>query len=229
MQTDCPDPPEGIQDLQGIRCSVLDRELESYVEAARNGQLGSIIESELKTPKIALDEIHGDDLEEVVSNYLESLAVYREHCRPDSLRSTDELPEGVQRDSGAGWIYYYGSYSHEQAKELGDAQRGRGKYLFFSPVARLLENIVLQEFENRPFNRAKIVAEPSKKDDYVLCLYSGDNRYARELRDDYSNVPGLKYRSFKFDSDTAAGNYSEEFLSKLDDDERERWERDRSR
>lgn len=98
-----------------------------------------------------------------------------------------------------------------------------GKYLFFSPDRRLLEEIVIDEIENHGFRKGKIPMEGKNKgDDYVLCLYYEDDRRKKELDERHKNNSMVNYRYWKTDEATHAGEYSEAFLSKLTPEEREK-------
>lgn len=99
-----------------------------------------------------------------------------------------------------------------------------GKYLFFSENRGALVKIALEELENGGFHRAKVNQEGGNVGpEYVLCLYYKDDSRKHELARKYRNAPGIKYRYWKSDVDTLAGNYSQEFLSKLTPEERERF------
>lgn len=92
-----------------------------------------------------------------------------------------------------------------------------GKYLFFSRSRNLLVEIAVDELENGGFHQAKThmaeVTPPSGE--YVLCLYFKDASRKYELAKKYQNRIELKYRYWKSDEDTIAGNYSKQFLDRL--------------
>jgi hypothetical protein len=92
-----------------------------------------------------------------------------------------------------------------------------GKYLFFSLNRDLLVEIAIDELENGGFHQAKThmadVNPPTGE--YVLCLYYKDDSRKNELATKYRDRSGLKYRYWKGDSQTLAGEYSKEFLEKL--------------
>jgi len=87
-----------------------------------------------------------------------------------------------------------------------------GKYLFFSTDQALLMRIMENEIAMHGFEVAKVIRNP-KGDEYVACLYwhNPDRKY--ELAQRHKNTPNLKYRYYKFNSDTRAGKYSKQFLS----------------
>jgi len=58
--------------------------------------------------------------------------------------------------------------------------------------------------------------------EYVLCLYFKDDSRKRELAErQKSEYPDVRYRYWKGDEATLRGKYSEEFLGKLSQAERE--------
>jgi hypothetical protein len=99
-------------------------------------------------------------------------------------------------------------------KELGIT----GKYLLFSTDLPELLEIGGREILEHDFHLAKVNSRLlGDNTEYVLCLYYKDDSRKHELakrcKTDYPNV---KYRYWKSDEATRKGEYSEEFLSKLD-------------
>jgi hypothetical protein len=97
-----------------------------------------------------------------------------------------------------------------------------GKYLFFSIDRERLIEIAKQEILHHQFHKAKVNSELLGKNvEYVLCLYYKDDSRKHELadrcRDEY---PDVNYRYWKSDERTLGGEYSPEFLSKLDAESR---------
>ncbi len=106
-----------------------------------------------------------------------------------------------------------------------------GKFLFFSESKERLVEIAKNEILEHGFHVAKV--NNSLRDsntDYVLCLYYFDDsrkyELAKRYRDKFSDV---KYRYWKSDEDTLKGKYSEEFLSKLDKVDKERFTTDKTK
>lgn len=100
-----------------------------------------------------------------------------------------------------------------------------GKYLFFSPNKRRLIEIATREILQHKFHKAKVNSKLiGNTTEYVLCLYYEDDSRKYELADrvkrDYSDV---KYRYWKSDQPTLSGQYSQEFLGKLNRDTRRRF------
>jgi hypothetical protein len=108
-----------------------------------------------------------------------------------------------------------------------------GKYLFFTPdETGVLEEIVVEQFQSRPFSSAKVHTVPNRKPDAVLCLYYSDDRYRIDLRETYQNEPEedtcevaspydpdqptIKPRGFKTDAATRRNEYSDEFKQALE-------------
>jgi hypothetical protein len=165
-------------------------------------------------------------------DYVEAVLAAREDVRPDSLRPLDDLPTGIVRRTTQAWIWYSatndrGSVEDDRPVSLASTT-DHGKYLFFTPdKANALEEIVIEEFQKRPFGRAKLPTIPYRKSEAVLCLYCSDDRYRRDLRETYQNEPGdetydlaspydpdsqvIMPRGFKTDEATRRGEYSEEF------------------
>lgn len=99
-----------------------------------------------------------------------------------------------------------------------------GKYLFFSEDKAALEKIALEEIKNSDFYKAKIPTEEHKKgDEYVLCLYYKDDSRKHELAKKYKERGNIKYRYWKSNKATLEGEYSEEFLSQLNEKEKKKW------
>ncbi|MCX5718547.1 MAG: hypothetical protein NT055_01040 [Nitrospirae bacterium] len=97
-----------------------------------------------------------------------------------------------------------------------------GKYLFFSEDKNKLIEIAKNEIENHNFHQAKVneIKEDSQTE-HVLCLYFKDDSRKHELARRNEQEYKVKYRYWKSDEDTRKGQYSEEFLNKLSQDNRD--------
>jgi hypothetical protein len=100
-----------------------------------------------------------------------------------------------------------------------------GKYLFFSPDLPTLTKIGSREIIEHNFHVAKINSRLSGSNtEYVLCLYCKDDSRKHELANRCkTDCPGVKYRYWKSDESTRKGQYSQEFLSRLDPETRKRF------
>ena len=101
----------------------------------------------------------------------------------------------------------------------------RGKYLFYSTGLLGLIGIGTQEIVAHDFHVAKVNSRLlGTNTEYVLCLYYRDDSRKHELasrcKTDY---PDAKYRYWKSDESTRRGQYSDEFLSKLDPETRSKF------
>jgi hypothetical protein len=106
----------------------------------------------------------------------------------------DELPIYIARRTSREWVWY--SATNERGPVEDDrpdslaSSTDRGKYLLFTPdEASVLEEIVVEQFQKRPFESAKLPAIPNRKSDAVLCLYYSEDRYRIDLREAYQNDP----------------------------------------
>lgn len=92
-----------------------------------------------------------------------------------------------------------------------------GKYLFFSPERDRLVGVVEDAIKTAGFHRGKVSCTETVKadEDHALCLYYSDDSRKRELASTFGKRPGIRYRYWKSDKATRAGEYSEEFLSRL--------------
>lgn len=164
--------------------------------------------------------------------YVEGVIEARDSVRPDSLQSASELPDGISRSTSRGWVWYHTTDSIQERTD--DRPRSlaettdHGKYLFFTPDdTGVLEDIIVEQFQSRPFDSAKVPTILNRKPDAVLCLYYSDDRYRADLRETYQNEPEddtygvaspynpeqpiIKPRGFKTDSATRRNEYSDEF------------------
>ena len=164
--------------------------------------------------------------------YVEGVIEARDTVRPDSLQPASELPEGISRSTSRHWVWYHTTDNIQERTD--DRPRSlaqktdHGKYLFFTPdETGVLEDIVIEQFQSRPFGSAKIPTIPSRKPDAVLCLYYSDDRYRADLRETYQNEPEddtygvaspynpdqptIKPCGFKTDDATRRNEYSDEF------------------
>jgi hypothetical protein len=104
-----------------------------------------------------------------------------------------------------------------------------GKYLFFSEDREKLIKIAINEIKNHDFHRAKVNRELLEgQKEYVLCVYYKDDSRKSELAERNRQEYGVKYRYWKSDIATLTGQYSKEFLDKLDESKRKRFTRDKS-
>ena len=165
-------------------------------------------------------------------DYVKAVLSAREDVRPDTLRSLDQLPTGIVRKTTRTWVWY--SATNDRGPVEGDRQvsaagtTDHGKYLFFTPdEASILEEIVIEQFQKRPFGKAKLPTTPYRESETVLCLYYSDDRYKRDLRETYQNEPEdetydlaspydpddpvIMPRGFKTDKATRQGKYSDKF------------------
>lgn len=165
-------------------------------------------------------------------DYVEAVIETRERLCPDSLRLISELPDGIGRRTSRHWVWYHttdamSERTHDRPKSAAETT-DHGKYLFFTPdETRVLENIVVDQFQSRPFSSAKVPTIPNRREEAVLCLYYQDDRYRGELRETYQNEPEddtygvaspfdpdqsvIKPRGFKTDAATRRGEYSDRF------------------
>jgi hypothetical protein len=92
-----------------------------------------------------------------------------------------------------------------------------GKYLFFSENRERLIEIAENEIENYGFHRAKTpIALIGNLTDYVLCLYYEDDSRKYELAERHKQLyHDVEYRYWKSDLATLRGEYSQEYLEKL--------------
>ncbi len=106
-----------------------------------------------------------------------------------------------------------------------------GKYLFFSKNKERLVEIAKIEILGYDFHVAKVNNNlRGSNTDHVLCLYYSDDSRKYELASRYKDRDSdLKYRYWKTDEDTLKGKYSEEFLSRLDEVDKERFSTDKTK
>jgi len=215
MGIQVPEPPTGVGDLHSQPGLATDGELQ-WLAAELEQRLSEDVFDRL-TQYVSSDEMPAERSEEYrerALEYVRECIAVRADLRPESLRALDELPDGVGRATAGAWVWYSGSddsVEHDVAESEADTHE-HGKYLFFAPDdPRLLEDIVLEQFQKRPFQSAKIPTIPAKRDDWVLCLYADDNRYWYDLRETYHAPPQVRFRGFKTDAATRQGEYSERF------------------
>jgi hypothetical protein len=97
-----------------------------------------------------------------------------------------------------------------------------GKYLFFSSDKEKLIEIATNEIEKHDFHKAKVNMNPLKgQTEHVLCLYFKDDSRKHELAERNKQEYGAKYRYWKSDEATLKGQYSKEFLEKLNKTDRQ--------
>ena len=105
-----------------------------------------------------------------------------------------------------------------------------GKYLFFSSDKEKLIQIAKNEIENHDFYKAKVNEELLEGQfEHVLCLYYKDDSRKNELAERNRVEYKEKYRYWKSDEATLKGEYSSEFLNKLNKRNKERFTSDKTR
>lgn len=214
MKAQSPEPPVGVHDLHTQPGMVSDRELFALRETLEVDLTTDVFDQ--LTQFIPDDEVPDeatDEYRERALEYVTNCIEYREEIRPDSLRELGDLPDKIDRTTVGGWVYYSSGYDVEHDSPESDANTyDHGKYLFFTPeTAQELEKIVVEQFQQRPYQAAKIPTKLNKKEDWVLCLYQNDNRYWYDLRGEYHNPPTIRFRGFKTDAETRRNEYSEKF------------------
>jgi hypothetical protein len=211
-----PDPPEGIQNLQSQPGWVVDTALYKLRKTLKSELPRSLFDQLIKhIPDEETPTEPTDDYRKQALEYVDESIAYREKIRPDSLRHSSDLPDKVNRVTIGSWVHYLNGYDVKHDGPRSDADtHEHGKYLFFSPEnARELEDIVIEQFKQRPYRSAKIPTKPAKDEDWVLCLYQNDNRYWYDLREEYHNPPIIRFRGFKTDAKTRQGEYSDRYKS----------------
>jgi len=97
-----------------------------------------------------------------------------------------------------------------------------GKYLFFSEDKDRLIEIATNEIKNHGFHEAKVNESLLKgQTEHVLCLYYKDDSRKYELAERNKQKYGVNYRYWKSDMATRQGQYSKEFLEKLNKADRQ--------
>lgn len=180
----------------------------------------------------AVPEEPTDSYQQKALEYIEAVIEARDSVRPDSFQPASELPDGIGRSTSCHWVWYH-TTDHMQER-TDDRPRSaaqttdHGKYLFFTlGETGVLEDIIIEQFQSRPFGSAKVPTIPSRKPDAVLCLYYSDDRYRADLRETYQNEPEddtygvaspydsdqptIKPRGFKTDAATRRNEYSDQF------------------
>lgn len=215
-----PSPPEGMDDLHSQPGIMNDSRLVDTRKRLETGFTTGLFERLTKfVPAETTPSEPTEEFRKAVISYIDECISYRDEIRPNSLRERTELPEDINRTTVGGWVWYRNgneNVEHDLPESNAKTKEG-GKYLFFSPnEARILEDIILDEFQRRPFNIAKVPTITGKQEDWVLCLYQNDNRYWYDLREEYHNPPKVRFRGFKTNAATSRGEYSERFRSAKD-------------
>ena len=106
-----------------------------------------------------------------------------------------------------------------------------GKYLFFSENKERLFEIAKNEILEHNFHLAKVNNNLlGSNKEYVLCLYYHDDSRKYELAERYREKDSdINYRYWKSDEDTLMGKYSDEFISKLNKVDKERFTTDKTK
>lgn len=226
-----PTPPKGFRDFHRHPTVATDTELNELRLTVESSNLNDSIRESFLADEGAQGEWEDDsEFTRAALDYLTASIEFRVDLRPTSLRNLSDLPEQVSRHTGGGWVWYRktGGTNEPEVSASEADETAHGKYLFFSPDANVLENILLEQFALRPFRSAKIPTLPNQRgDDFVLCLYYRDDRFRHYLADEYGDRDDVKYRHFKADEATRRGDYSEEFLSSLSEEAREAFEGER--
>lgn len=217
---DWPESPPGVGDARRFH----DAELNSLIERVRDGDPGWF---EVATPPDEAPDVEGlpeflqediladyqedistapeepnEDYRRQVLEYLEAVQAARTKVRPGSLTLIDEVPDGITRTTEDRWVFYHSTEElepREDDKPRSAAEtREYGKYLFFTAKETgVLERIVFEQFQSRPFEAAKVPTAPNRDGDAVLCLYYDDDRYNNDLRSTYQDEPVIMPRGFK--------------------------------
>jgi len=210
-----PDPPKGVRDLNSQPAIATDRRLFVLRDELEAGLPDDVFSDLSQWTDSMNDEMapQPEAYRERALSYVSECIDYRETIRPDSLRTSDKLPEEVGRVTAGGWVWYHSDYEVEHDRPASDAKDDEaGKFLLFAPgVARDLEDIALDEFPHRPYQMAKLPTKTGKREDWVLCLYQGDNRYWYDVRDAHHDPPKVRFRGYKTNAATKRGEYSEQF------------------
>lgn len=239
-----PSPPSGIRPIDRL----YDEDLVDLADALRNDgedwfECVRPPESPGPWEDMAQDYDHEAELEAVPNeptaeyrqqalDYVEEILTARNTVRPNSLRSVNELPDGIARKTSRHWVWYSATSERNQAEDDQPISLARttdrGKYLFFTPdEASVLEEIIVEQFQKRPFESAKLPTIPNRKSEAVLCLYYSDDRYRSDLRETYQNEPEdetydlaspydpnapiIMPRGFKTNAATRQNEYSDKF------------------
>lgn len=223
-----PTPPPGFRDFHRHSTVATDTELNELRLTVKSNDLNDSNRESFLADEEAQSEWEDDsEFVEAALDYLAASIEFRADLRPTSLRDVADLPEQVSRHTGGGWVWYRkaGNTTEPEVPASEADETAHGKYLFFSPDASVLEEILLEQFALRPFRSAKIPTLPNQRgEDFVLCLYYGDDRFRHRLADEYGDREDVKYRYFKADEATRRGEYSEEFLSSLSEEARDAFE-----
>ena len=209
------DPPEGVRDLNSQPAIATDRRLLALRDKLKAGLPGDVFDDLSQwTDSMSVGmPPQPEAYRERALSYVSECIDDRKTIRPDSLRTSDELPEEVSRVIAGGWVWYHSDYDVDHDRPASDVKNDEtGKFLLFAPrEARDLENIVLNEFPNRPYQMAKLPTKTGKREDWVLCLYQADNRYWYDVRDAHHDPPKVRFRGYKANAATKRGEYSEQF------------------
>jgi hypothetical protein len=111
----------------------------------------------------------------------------------------------------------FGGYWHWILSQRTCAYKITGKYLFYSTDRERLMDVAAREILHHQFHKAKANSKLlGKTREYVLCPYYKDDSRKYELANRcQKDCPDVEYRYWKSDERTLRGEYSQEFLSKL--------------
>ena len=179
-------------------------DVEDYPQFLQEDILADYRENKAATPDWPTDGYRRE-----VIQYLETVQASRSRVQPESLTPLDEIPDGIIRTTREDWIFYQSTEELERREDdwpRSAAETTRcGKYLFFTTEETgVLEKIVFEQFQKRPFESAKVPSAPNRDGDAVLCLYYHDDRYKDDLRTTYQNEPVIMPRGFKPDKTTSS-------------------------
>lgn len=142
----------------------------------------------------------------------DEIAFIESTIKPMEKESETSLP--VSENSAGGWVFYVG----EDATSLGDKC---GKWMYFFNDRTFAENICRQAVEQG----VVVESKHSDKNDGVCCFYlNGDDAEAHKKVIQFFLDNGLIRKkkdgslydiSFKYDTQTKAGEYGEEFESNI--------------
>lgn len=208
---DWPSAPTGIKNAGNFSDYELAELIEELRDAEQNDWFSKVTPCEDPPqvdhlPEIVQEDVlddHREDLKKAPDEpteeyrktaleYFDSVETSRTKVRPDSLNPLEELPSGIERKTKRKWVFYgvteeMGERNDDRPSSDADITEG-GKYLFFTPdETGVLEKIVFEQFNARPFESAKVPTKINRQEDAVLCLYYDNNRYEDDLRAEYQN------------------------------------------
>jgi hypothetical protein len=211
MTLNQPTPPDGVINVHRHPTSLSDGALVSIHEDLQSGLTDDLYKRLTEFIEASSLPDKTPDYRDQVLKYLEDSIAYRDSIRPNGLRGLGDLPDMIGRTTTGGWVHYHNGHDVDHDIDENEADTVEsGKYLFFSPDdTQALEDIIVEQFAERPFPHAKISTIPAKKQDWVLCLYQDDNRYWFPLRSAYHDPTTVRFRGFKTNEATRKNEYSD--------------------